>query len=831
MQFRYKCIGVPVRFFKTHFLKFIAIQTFLIVYFQADLSSRDIIESFWHKLNSFAVPLVDLKCAEYCFRCCMNPLQHPSLDPNIHHLVAMVTALGNTCGGVLFLAAPSGILREEIKFSKFQTRLQEMLPASAILLSPLSAFAEIPEYDQFWAVLVVKKGQQFLPYRLGRNSLQLWGDINGRLHYIPHQQSIAETKGKPLNESSESAAPSARTTQATRSLVGTETLDTVETYTPVECSTLRELNWDQHKSNWKQTLKVLNHSTEEIVSSCSIWQPDMPMQLTPDKEVLAYFFLSESEMKQTLKRIECKVPGFAIASRTWLSLLPEHHIHASRPARHLCDVLTVSQQCEVCLWVVVSESRENLISEQLQYAMIVGRTIKYQIAKHNRWASNLTIRCMLHSTQAGNNELIENTLTQSGIFCTHELLNPLFQEQCNFGTLQRGIALLLLAKESHIKNCAGDQIGVKLSAKQAMTLLNRKRVTYISAAPGTGKTFCGISLYREFGKDYSVYMCTTQPLLQYVRYNGCEGTLVLNDEDLCRNIDIGTFDNKKCVIIDESHQLRCSKVSLEKLFLTLKKNGQCFLFVFADNEYQSFDVQNQQNIANYIFKLSKKVLGIIPHMDTFTEIYRNTRKVTSFLQHAMQDTKSNVADIACGNKVDGDGIQCIVMEHVWNNSRDNELVRYLSPYMDAASSFTPAKYHVTGVAVLLHAKYMTSDIQALREIMRTQFPRITIQSADEFPRKGIIVDRVENFIGLDAALCIFLLSPREEAPDLTMHNPRYRIFLASRATHKAVFVVPQIDPTLIQCMKFDRIRASIIGPWRYRYITGTSCGSRCICCQ
>ncbi len=44
---------------------------------------------------------------------------------------------------------------------------------------------------------------------------------------------------------------------------------------------------------------------------------------------------------------------------------------------------------------------------------------------------------------------------------------------------------------------------------------------------------------------------------------------------------------------------------------------------------------------------------------------------------------------------------------------------------------------------------------------------------------------------------------------MSIYNPRYEVFLASRATHKAVFVVPEIHVELVHQMKFDYFQVGV----------------------
>ncbi len=711
---------------------------------------------------------------------------------------------------MVYLEAPEGILREEIQFHAFERYLIEAL-SMAGMSETLFEVSELSTDDPFWyAMILSKQSKKFLPYQLDGNMIDLRLDVHGRLRYVNINENGEEgLKISPEKEQSTVFELLAEAQQTVRQEVtmlhsGAEAIEAMNP--PPALPTFRELTWDQNKRHWEDILNDSQDAHEEWITSCDIWKPTSPMRITPDSDSLKYLFPSNVDCTRALAKLETKAPGFAMASKTWTSYLPEINTLRTPTDTHLCDILTVSVENDVCLWVIVSDSKEQTIQEQLRYMFTLGRAIKHQITTRNRDVPNFTICCFLFSINEAGNKLIERILDELGIKKVQDLFYEAFREKNNFVRLQRAVALLLLSQESHITTCVGHQRSVNLSAKQALTLLRvkGKRVSYVSSAPGTGKTLCGLSLYREFGKDHSVYLCPTEPLLQYLKYNGCEATLVRNDGELWNQIAHGRFDNKVCVIIDKSHHLRCSREGLEKLFAILKKQ-RMFLFVFADNEYQSFDRENQRQTESLIHDLSKEILGNYPETHTFTEVYRNTRKIVSFVQHAIEDTEPNFQDITCGNAKDGDGVHCIAIENLWDNIPENGLVQYLRPLLMIRGPKTDAKYLVTEVAVLFDAGYTSSEIDSIAKILEAQFPRISTHASTEFPRKGIIVDRIQSFVGLDTALCIFLQSALK--PDVIFDNHRYRVFLASRATQKAVFVVPKIDMDVVQRMKFDHFQA------------------------
>ncbi len=207
-----------------------------------------------------------------------------------------------------------------------------------------------------------------------------------------------------------------------------------------------------------------------------------------------------------------------------------------------------------------------------------------------------------------------------------------------------------------------------------------------------------------------------------------------------------------------------------------------------------------------------------PQVLRLTDIYRNTRKVVSFVQAAIQDIHDGHQKIECVNAENGEGVECIPMPSLWRNNPDNDLVVYLRSVLLAE------KYSQSDVAILLESSYTPDEIHQCKQILAEHVPNITVQTADVFPRMGVIVDSVDSFYGLDASVCIFILSHTRKTSvhplrrifqwwptqcEMNMYNPRYEVFLASRATHKAVFVVPELCEDLVHQMKFDRFQVLV----------------------
>ncbi len=784
----------------------------------------------------------EIKCAEYSFEIDTNPWQHPIFDKNIHRFLAAVAALCNGCGGVMYLVGDDVEALPIDTVEMFEQRLIEIIERT-FDRSPVANFVQVSlnsgsRRKKTWAALLLKKTVSKLQnpaIEEGQHTVfrtDLWGSI--LIETSPNQQEEMQSDRVALTEQIErsSSLPTRKEvgrTMKTHSTSSPDASATPNTATKdessnvkVEFSSYKRLAWSENKKDWEKHVKIKELTTDDIVRSCAIWKPTHPMQFTPGTASLKHFFQSEHDMEKTLSAVSTKDPGFAIVCSTWKFHVSDNDT-IPRPEGHICDILTASARGRVSLWVVADGSDEQNVSAQMEYMMTTGRMLKYQLVQKVAGddLSNLWVDCHLFCP---NESTVTCDRTKLQMQDSESLRNHLMQFHdgpVNFEALQRALAVVILSKESPLSRCVGDGTGITLSSQQVQVLMHKAKVNYVSGPAGSGKSWTALYLYKMYGKDKSVYMCTTQAFREYLKSNGCTGTLIRSDKDLLKKIKTGTFEKKTCVIIDDSHAFTCTKTSMKPLFQILKDNREISLFVFADNEYQSFDRKRQQAVYNCIHELTQQMLRQSILVLPLTEIYRNTRKVVSFVQSAIQDAYDGHQKIESANPEDGEGVECIQMTHLWENRPDNDLVVYLRS-LRSADIYKPEE-----VAILLDHTYTTEKISLLTDILETQLPDISIHRADVFPRTGVVIDSVDSFLGLDATVCLFVLanthkragyhSPLEKLLGKGKHrpsiyNPRYEVFLASRATHKAVFVVPEMHDDLVHQMKFDHFKV-------YMYIT------------
>ncbi len=782
----------------------------------------------------------------------MNPWQHPSYDENIHHLLALLTALCGGCGGVVYLITDD---TENVTQETFHIYQKRVLALIGRKLEGLSLSVNMVQFSlllgthRSWAAVLLKKSYAALKYPPVETK-GIWKpqpvtfeiDMFGQIHTTP----LSYTHSHNYQEKERSLA--SRDQGATRSVLlpiysqatvpyqaesGTSSASATSVTMPrdsnddeifeIDFSSCQRLDWADNAKDWQKYVTTKELSTDDMIASCPAWKPAQPMKVTPDIDSIRYLFESEKDMGETLSKIATEEPGCAVVCRTWRFHISDINLTEDLPPGHICDILTVTDTGRLSFWVVVDGLDEQKFHSQMEYLMITGRMLKYQIVQRGEGdgLSDLWIDCRLlpltisHTTDSS----VKLRLSECREIQFH--LYEMYQDGVNFELLQKALTMTILSKESPLKRCVAEHTSIRLSEQQAEVLTNKAKVNYVIGPAGNGKSYTGAWLYKMYGKEHSVYICPTKEFFEYLKFNGCTGTLVLGDEDLAREIRRGTFGNKICVVIDDCHKLTCTRKSLKKLFEVLKNNRDMSLFVFADNDYQSFDRKRQQTMKDCILDLTRTVLKAVPQICYLTTIYRNTRKVVSFVQAAIQDVYDGHQKIESANMENGEGVECITISTLWENNADNELVVYLR------SLLSPGNYNQSEVAILLECTYSSDDIQLCKQIIEKNIAGVIVQGADIFPRTGVIVDSVESFLGLDANVCVFILSHTERMPgyprrkilqsrktqcEMNMYNPRYKVFLVSRAIYKAVFVVPKLHNELVHQMKFDHFQVCLCVP-------------------
>ncbi len=239
------------------------------------------------------------------------------------------------------MTVPEGMSPGESTFRTFEKRLRDMLNTFHFR----EGLVNIYQCDAtFWGIIVAKKShERRLLYGVDRNALSFHIDVHRLLHFESVTIKTSEVSeivgGNKEPILLHDTYP--RKSVFNESNPSLDTEDSSSSNPPIDIE-FNELTWDQNKGNWRGILKTTDQSFDNYVTSCNIWKPSSPMQITPDEQSVKYLFQSDTEFSEVIARLKTGVPGFAIVHISWLSFLHKHDVEV-RPSSHLCDILTITE--------------------------------------------------------------------------------------------------------------------------------------------------------------------------------------------------------------------------------------------------------------------------------------------------------------------------------------------------------------------------------------------------------------------------------------------------------------------------------------------------------
>ncbi len=332
----------------------------------------------------------------------------------------------------------------------------------------------------------------------------------------------------------------------------------------------------------------------------------------------------------------------------------------------------------------------------------------------------------------------------------------------------------------------------------------------VSGPPGSGKTLLCSQFLQQIGTDsQSLYVCTNDALAAFMKsQNICSVQVVRTDAELDKIIGSGDFTDKTCITFDDAHRLSCSDQTAKHLLNLIKCNKDVRLYVFCDNKFQCFD-EIKSAFPKVVERYCKR-MDIPCATYPLTEIHRNTKCIMSFLSAI-----SFKGEIKCLHKWEGDDVEVLAAEKPLDDSPKSPLVQTILQTLGLKDTeASHLHYAAHDIAVLIDTDSSDQDVRRCRQTLGKYIPNVKIHSAATFPRIGIVVDILDSFHGLDAGVCLYVLSPAKirkqnvlqklfKDTHRSIYNPKYLAFLASRAIYKAVFLVPNLNAEVFKQMLFD----------------------------
>ncbi len=758
--------------------------------------------------NTFVVAPRQLRCPEYCFKIPFNCFQHPKYSENTHELSTAVKALGSSVGGVVILSREPGQTDSVANVLVFKERLETQLSEDSSWVTDMLHIVQLQGDTAEWGLVLVKAS---LPTDLSSPAT-----IDEAGLVVNRRATLTSSSNGESNTASNSSTTIPTTAGDTA--IADSRLRLTAPVPPRERLTDSEIqeqlvgkvSWTTHKSNWEKHVVVdstcsLESNVRKYEISSQIFMPSDPIVFTPS-HLLKALLSHPSERNRVIDAIKVKLDStraFAIVSPSWLSHIGKEKA-AQRPTNHVMDILLVTENGTVYLWTIVKHA--NMHDElHYTYMTIAGRLTKFLLLKKQTDKRMLKVNCYCYSLQ--DSSVMEPRHQQ--------YTESFFVNNIGLKQIQNTLAENIVTRETYLRNVIGEACGYKLSAEQWQIAEQGTRapVMVISGPPGSGKTLlCSYFLREKGSKKDSLYVCTTDALGAFMEsQNICLVHVVQTEAELTAMIQSGDYDNKTSIAFDDAHRFSCSENTIGRLLELVRSKPDVRLYVFYDDKFQCFD-EIKKPFPEMVTRCCAR-LKIDCAFYPLAEVHRNTRRVMSFLSAV-----SFKGDIKCQNKWEGDDVEVVEAENPLDDSDENILVQNIRLALglnDLAAN--RLHYAAKDIAVLIDTDSPNPDMWRCRQILREYIPDVDIHSATTFPRTGIVIDCLDSFHGLDAGVCFYVLSSRRvKKPGIfyrdtrSIYNPKYLAFLASRAIHKAVFLVPKLDVKVFREMLFDCFGEKVI---------------------
>ena len=754
--------------------------------------------------NKYVVAASELPCAEYCFKVLFNCFRHPKYNENIHKLDIIINALGSSAGGVVMLCREPGqnLCVKPNDIARVKERLKTwLLSRNSNIGADRLHFVHVAERMNAWALILVEASII---------TSQINVDDEG---LIVHKDS-SHTKSKTASTTPTSAtARVVETDKATGPVP-----EAVPTITDSDIQSLLgdKISWTTHKRNWEDHV-VLDEAcswesnVRQYGAASEIFVPSDPIIFSPSHVFNIIFPVPSDriQVKLAIKERLDSPKAFAIVSPSWLSHIGMEEA-AERQKAHVCDILLVSEKGGIYLWTFVKYAAP-LQNIDKAYMMIAGRLTKSLLMKAQHPKCMLRVDCYLYNLEDGNVEEPQLQQYTRSAFVNNSV--PLY--------IQKTLAEMIVTGDTYMKNVIGQTCSYKLSVEQCQVISQRANasVFLIEGPPGSGKMLLCVHCLQEKGsKRECLYVCTNHELGAFMEsQNMCSVEVVKTDAQLTRMIERGGCHDKTCIAFDDAHRFSCSDRTIKRLLKLVRETQNIQLYIFYDQEFQCFDEVKKpfyKAVGQCCRSMSMKYES--RHL---AEVHRNTRRIMSFLSAV-----SFKGRIKCLNRWEGDNVEVLASENPLLDSSDNTLVQNITQLLrlsDPDVKRLSCWYAPTDITILIDTSNPTKDVSQCQRILRKYIPSIDIHSASTYPRTGIVVDCLDSFHGLDSGVCFYILSldriekrgsfsKRESYSGRTVYNCKYLAFLASRAIHKAVFMVPRLDLEVFKALLFDSFGEKVI---------------------
>ena len=504
-------------------------------------------------------------------------------------------------------------------------------------------------------------------------------------------------------------------------------------------------------------------------------------------------------MMLTMIENECgPVPACAISFASFADSF-QHQAPITRPAGHILDTLLMCQNSLVQMWSCL-DTRGNDAQQHEQYAYELSRVLQ----------KNTLLQPMITCPFNPVSFHIEPVLYYADT--NHSITLPQYADMVSqsstwlhhmtgvsLESIQSAIVSLLIVRNVSIKDRVGRDKTFILTKQQVdvfHTLCNQ-RISLVEAPPGCGKSVMASCFCQRFRCQGDVlYMSPSRGYAAMIDHQGIANIKVVdNDASMVDAIKEVHGRSYHAIIVDDIHGIVCREERWTALLDAVFSRDVTKMLLLMDSKYQDF---LKHPTCDHV---KKRVTSFceakrLPESSiTLTCNLRNSRKVFTFIKaQILKEPGIGLVhtDLSIGHQEDGDDVEVKYVARLLEDSVNNGVLLLIKDLLQNERG-----YEANDIIILVggqtegeHGEEVSSALDeaaALRDIFKKNMPDVPVHSASDVPHKGIAIDTVDAFMGMEGAVCLALMP---ESSDKRSHrNMHYRLFAASRGITRVELIL------------------------------------------
>jgi hypothetical protein len=328
-------------------------------------------------------------------------------------------------------------------------------------------------------------------------------------------------------------------------------------------------------------------------------------------------------------------------------------------------------------------------------------------------------------------------------------------------------------------------------------------ISIITGAPGTGKSLVAQELCHRKGKKEAFYFCLTQPLTNAVNHQGkADAFLVRDCQDILKYLSDDEHRDRTFAVLDDAQNLSWEENTLRSLCNYCIENTIDLLFCL-DSTFHDYQNQGKRRTLTTLVTECGNDHHQVVLSYQLKDIYRNSQVVTSYMQSAFDSQQVKVMVSKSG--IRGEDVKITCIDYISEFRKGNGIVNLVQQLCSRLVN-SQYLYKPNDVAILIDREDPESTavtVNFMLEVFRKYWPNGHAQRASLYPFEGVVIEALDEFVGMDASAVI---CPVWKTSEWKLEDSKFRCMVASRAVMYVEFLqAKQIDSYQTKYHRFDKV--------------------------